>query len=73
MFYTDASVRTHSYLYIKTSRMHFHLTDFEKLIVEACNTECYVGCFSRNSKFSHKAMSLNINSILDEATGCKQV
>ena len=35
LFYTDASVKTHSYLYIKTSRMHFHLTDFKKLIVKA--------------------------------------
>ena len=29
--------------------------------------------FSRNSKFSHKALSLNVNLILDEATGFKQV
>ena len=29
--------------------------------------------FSRNSKFSHKVLSLNVNLILDEATGCKQV
>ena len=48
-------------------------TDSDLKISRALVQSVHVGCFSRNSKFSHKALSLNVNLILDEATGCKQV